>query len=67
VGILGRLLGRKTEDLSQTERYRRVSADPIVSDEQKAASRATMEAQMAESRSRREAADGTTQEEKAEA
>ena len=57
VGILNRLLGRKNQDLSQTDRYRKVSSDPLVSDEQKAANRATMEAQMDEARARRDSTD----------
>lgn len=56
MGIFDRFLGRKAAAPRQTDRYRSVSKEPLVSDEQLATNRSLMEAQMAASRERRERA-----------
>jgi hypothetical protein len=56
MGILGRLFGRK-KDISETDRYRAVSKEAPVSEAQTQMNRDVMEAQMAESRAKRDAAD----------
>jgi hypothetical protein len=61
MGILDRLL-RRNKDLSQTDRYRKVSNEPTVSQEQQDTSRRLMEEQMTDSRERREAEDAAAAE-----